>query len=344
MATKKIRIGGRTTGLATYYAVLIANEDGSFYNVSASQFQAFVGGNWADYAIPLTEFGASGIYYADSPDGADLTAAAFDVMVYSSTGTPTLGDVFQGNGTIGASNAVVDNSGTIGGLLNNGSETLSISRLLLNSPSGAAILITSEGKGIQIISGEDGVNVISSNGKDIFAPNSEIGGLSLADDAVTSLVIAVWDAATTALSTVGSIGKFLVDKLTGVAQTGDVQVTVTPLQASTVSAGEVSATDATVYQYAGFNFTWPIIGSDGSKPDLRGKECKLVVFDYNGSTLFELDCTGVGNGTDHNQVSGVGDDSHSGLAGRWRYVIRNTTDDSVIARGLWKVERANDAT
>jgi len=57
-----------TTG-GTLYAV-IHHPDGRVWNNVMEAWEAFNNANWAEYAVPLTEQGASGYYRADFPAGA----------------------------------------------------------------------------------------------------------------------------------------------------------------------------------------------------------------------------------------------------------------------------------
>lgn len=122
-------------------------------------------------------------------------------------------------------------------------------------------------------------------------------------------------------------------------------VTVTPLS-STVSAGDVSNNNVTAFQFADFSFIFTIVDSDGNAVPLAGKTLSFIIYTLGTQTvLFTLDTTSGDitiSGDDDNQVTVVGTDTNTGTAGTFRYVMRNDTDDDVIARGAFDITQEPD--
>ena len=125
-------------------------------------------------------------------------------------------------------------------------------------------------------------------------------------------------------------------------------VTVTPLT-STVSAGQVSASDVTLYQNAAIGpLVWSIVDSDGDAVDLGGKSLALVAHNASNSTgLWSLTSAAgelsVG-GDNNNQITADADDTHTGDAGVWAYTLWNLSDDRVLARGRLAIIPAGEPT
>ena len=79
------------------YAVIHNAHAGTVWNTSTSAFETFTAGNWANYAIPLTEQTGTGYYSATFP-GTQILAAASAVFmteaIYVRAGaSPTIGDI-----------------------------------------------------------------------------------------------------------------------------------------------------------------------------------------------------------------------------------------------------------
>jgi len=120
-------------------------------------------------------------------------------------------------------------------------------------------------------------------------------------------------------------------------------VTFTPV-AVTVSTGAVTANNITQYQNAAFGpFIFTILDSDGDAVDLSESEMSFCVYDLRtpGTVLWSLESVGTGTGgdvdvggDDSNQVTVSDDDTNTGTAGIFRYVLWDTTNDQVRARGL----------
>lgn len=132
------------------------------------------------------------------------------------------------------------------------------------------------------------------------------------------------------------------DAATG-ADVLDVSVTFTPV-AVTVSAGQVTDNAITQYQHAAFGpFLFTITDSDGAAVDLSSAGLTFAVYEPGtpGTLLWTLtsaagDIT-VG-GDSNNQVTVSDDDTHTGTAGVYRYVLWDTTADAVRARGTLTIE------
>lgn len=123
-------------------------------------------------------------------------------------------------------------------------------------------------------------------------------------------------------------------------------ITITPA-VSTVSVGEVVSDDVLVYQYAGWEFTWTIVDQDGNAIDLSTDDLVFIVYDLEGDFYFQLtNETGGGitvGGAGNNQVTVTDDDSHTITPNAYRYVLRNTTTDRVLARGAFTVIPDSDS-
>lgn len=119
-------------------------------------------------------------------------------------------------------------------------------------------------------------------------------------------------------------------------------VTILPV-VSTVSTGEVSDGSITQYQYAKFGpFNFTINDSAASPINLSGHSITFVVYTLKGSFAWEIANCGV-SGTGHNIVTVSGNDTYTQNEGTFRYVLRNVTADTVIARGSLNIERDVDA-
>lgn len=70
----------------TLYAV-IHNPDGTIWNANTAAWEAYNGANWAQYAVPLVEQGASGYYLGAFPAGAAGVLTS-DVVYQQAGGTP----------------------------------------------------------------------------------------------------------------------------------------------------------------------------------------------------------------------------------------------------------------
>jgi hypothetical protein len=115
---------------------------------------------------------------------------------------------------------------------------------------------------------------------------------------------------------------------------GNSVIVVSPLS-STVSAGVVSESNLLAYQFAAFTgYTWVIVDSNGDPVDLEDKDILFQVYDPADTTVQLWSSEGIVGGDDNNQVSIDDDDTNTGDSGGFRYTMRNTTDDSVIAQGV----------
>ena len=107
----------------------------------------------------------------------------------------------------------------------------------------------------------------------------------------------------------------------------------------TVSAGAVSEPELVAYQNHGFTFTFAIVDSNGEPVDLSAKDVAFVAYTSpranQYTTVFER-TTAAGiivSGADNNQVTVTGDGTHTATSRKLNYLLRNTTDDKILAVG-----------
>lgn len=88
--------GGSASGLTAFARIL--NSDGLWWN--GTTFVAYVQADYEDYAVTMTEQGASGIYVADMPAALTL-AGTYEYFVYSQQGgSPAESDPFISTGRV----------------------------------------------------------------------------------------------------------------------------------------------------------------------------------------------------------------------------------------------------
>lgn len=138
------------------------------------------------------------------------------------------------------------------------------------------------------------------------------------------------------------IGTYLDTTLSSVSAIGN------PV-ASTVSTGAVSETDLTVYQYAAFTFAFTIVDSDGTAVSQAGDSHRFQVYAIGApGTELWASTTADGeiavSGASNNVVTVTEDDTNTETAGRFRYVLRNTTDDTVVAQGGLRIIEQPDVS
>ncbi len=129
-------------------------------------------------------------------------------------------------------------------------------------------------------------------------------------------------------------------------------VTFTPV-AVTVSAGTVTDSTITSYQYEKFGpYIFSIIDSDDEPADLSSSDLEFRVYDLNtaDTVLWTITSSGTSLGTitvggdDNNQVTVTDDDDdNTATAGQFRYVLWDTTNDKVRARGTLTIEEEADS-
>lgn len=117
----------------------------------------------------------------------------------------------------------------------------------------------------------------------------------------------------------------------------------------TVSAGEVSSSELTAYQFAGFSYVFTVTDDDGNAIDLSGKSLAFVAFEPGDSTDVKWTLTSGGgeigvSGANNNIVTVSGTDACTQTAGRVGFILRNTTDDTALAVGNLTVEVAGDVS
>lgn len=79
------------------YAVIHNPLTGQVWNASTQAFEIFMSGNWANYAVAMTEQTGTGYYSASFPGSAILAAAGAALMTEAvyirAGGSPTIGDI-----------------------------------------------------------------------------------------------------------------------------------------------------------------------------------------------------------------------------------------------------------
>lgn len=146
-------------------------------------------------------------------------------------------------------------------------------------------------------------------------------------------------------------GDVQLDEATGAlsaAALANCPVTVTPI-VSTVSAGTVEDGTFAIYQHGAFKaptgaaLTFTITDEDGDAVNLSAKTLTFEAYRDGepGTVQFHFHSGGGGNltvgGTGNNIISLSATDTNTANAGLYRYVIWNTTDDVVVARGLFEI-------
>ena len=122
---------------------------------------------------------------------------------------------------------------------------------------------------------------------------------------------------------------------------------------STVSGGQVDETAVVVYQHGAFKaptggaLTWTITDDAGSAVDVSAKGLTFAAYVPGDSddVLFTYSTGGSGltiTGDNNNIVNLSADDTNTKTARQLRYVIWNTTDDVVIARGPLTIAAEGD--
>lgn len=109
--------------------------------------------------------------------------------------------------------------------------------------------------------------------------------------------------------------------------------TVAPL-ASTVSSGEITDTDVTVYvATASPALVWTITDSTGAAVSLSGATVQLQVLTYDGSILFTS--SGIVSGASSNIVTCAYSTTNTAISGAYRYELRriDSGNERVLARG-----------
>ncbi len=145
------------------------------------------------------------------------------------------------------------------------------------------------------------------------------------------------------------------DSLEAIRDRGDAAWTTGSVSifSSTVSGGQVDETAVVVYQHGAFKaptggaLTWTITDDAGSAIDLSAKNLTFAAYvpDNPADVLFTYASGGSGitvTGDDNNIVNVTGDDTNTKTAQQLRYVIWNTTDDVVIARGPLTIKAEAD--
>jgi len=167
--------------------------------------------------------------------------------------------------------------------------------------------------------------------------DTQLSGISDVTDKVDTMLVldgAVYDFTTAALAA---------------APSGTTQVTFTPV-AVTVSAGAITDNAITQYQHAAFGpFLFTILDSDDNAVDLSAAALTFAVYKVGepDTILWSL-TSGAGEitvaGDSNNEVTVEDDDTNTATAGIFRYVLWDTTNDLVRARGTLTIEDEADSS
>lgn len=189
----------QATGLSIYVVIVNGDTEGAdngkvwntTLNAGAGGWQTYVSGNWAQYAIPLTEYAGSGYYRGTYPSG--IGAVVTSEVVYIN-GAPALGDVPQGIGQSQGTNIMsVDGDAdvaaslqrslstmvrgaVIAGTLTNKSFPTDVVNANDNAFVGRSLLFatgTLAGQGSRIVSYESSTGIITVSGPFTGAPAAD---------------------------------------------------------------------------------------------------------------------------------------------------------------------------
>lgn len=129
--------------------------------------------------------------------------------------------------------------------------------------------------------------------------------------------------------------------------TGTLQLVTTPIVTTVSDDGEIESITIVAYQHAALGYTFIIVDGDGDAIDLSGKSISFSAYRYPGQDNAFVLTTGDGEitvgGDDDNQVIVAKDDSVTEIAGDYRFNLRNTTDDTLLSRGVLLIVAENDA-
>lgn len=114
-----------------------------------------------------------------------------------------------------------------------------------------------------------------------------------------------------------------------------------------ITAGLKHESRLVAYKNAGFTFALAIVDDDtGLAIKLTGHTLKFIVAeDDEQSIRFSLDTpTDVAiSGASGNAVTITGTDTRTGVAGQFRWTLRDSTSDRVLARGPFDIEATANA-
>jgi hypothetical protein len=131
---------------------------------------------------------------------------------------------------------------------------------------------------------------------------------------------------------------------TALAQASAGSVQVLPLSV-TMGVGNVTSFDWVAYQYSGFAYG-PMVITDalGSPINLQNKTITYIAYKQDNVTVdFTLSGGNITiSGANHNQITITGSDTYTQVARELRWVVRNDTDDTVLARGNLSVKQVPD--
>lgn len=165
--------------------------------------------------------------------------------------------------------------------------------------------------------------------------NSTIGTVT---NLAAAAVASIWNALTSGLTTVGSIGKWLLDNAGG----GGSAVTFNVVP-SVVSGGDVASGPITAYLSAGDQRSIAVVDQNGTAINLSGETLQFIVESEEGAADVFVKESGSGvavGGAGNNVVTATYAAADVPTAGKYLYAIRRTSDGKVFAEGEWIIKRA----
>lgn len=194
------------------------------------------------------------------------------------------------------------------------------------------------------------------------AISGSVGSVASYGTLAADTAAAVWAYLTSAATTTGSIGKRIVDYLTGNSFTrlgapagasiaadiaaigtgGSSTIIVTPATA-TVSVGAVIANGLTAYQASVSSYLFAVVDSTGTAINLTGKTLRFVAYlpGTPTATQFTRETGGSGitlAGASHNQVTVTLTTTNTTTAQPLDYALWNITDDLVLGVGTLEIQ------
>lgn len=204
----------------TLYAVIV-NSANLYWYTTTPIFEAYNGAvHWTTYVVALTENGATGLYVGNFPTGIN-TAGKYQIFVYNRVGgtaslTTDIPPVAAGE-IVWSGTAEVyvapDASGRV--------DVAKVSGATQTARDIGASVLLSSGTGTGQLSLSSGLVALTAAEHTAVAADTQTGltaqGYTTTRagylDTLNGLVQVIWDKATSALTTAGSIGKLLVDNI-----------------------------------------------------------------------------------------------------------------------------------
>lgn len=159
-----------------------------------------------------------------------------------------------------------------------------------------------------------------------------------ADSIKADAVAKIWAALTASLTTVGSVGKWLVDRLTGMPYA------ITPLAATASNTGRLNPLYLTAYQDCKIQATIVVLDANEDPVNLAGKALSLITWPSGSPETegFELLSTGESpelsiGGDDNNEVTIDSTVDRTATPGDFDYRLYNTTDSVPLVDGVLRI-------